>query len=464
MTLRRRLTLLAAVSVAVAIVAAAVGSYIAVRAELRGQIDDSLRAATGRFVGSTAADGLPSLERSLQQVEELPAPPPGAITAPALGDGGVFVQLIPAGGGVEQPPGSPSIPVSAADRRIAESGEGETLADATVDGQHLRVITASVGSHGAVQIGRSLSGVDDVLADLRVILVLVCLAGIGAAALIARLLAQRVLAPVADLTETAEHVAATDDLSRRIEVDREDELGRLAARFDAMLDAIEGSQQALTRSLTAQSQLIADTSHELRTPIASLRTDVESLIDHPELDPAERERRLAAVSQRAEELTALVNDVIELARGDQPADGFEELRLDELVTASIARLERLAPERAVEARLDESVIEGRPDRIARAVNNLLDNAHKYSPPEEPIEVEVGGDAVIVRDHGPGLTPDEVEHAFDRFWRGAGSRPAVGSGLGLAIVRQVAESHGGEASAANANGGGAEFRLSFRSDS
>jgi two-component system sensor histidine kinase MprB len=124
----------------------------------------------------------------------------------------------------------------------------------------------------------------------------------------------------------------------------------------------------------------------------------------------------------------------------------------------VARLERLAPERPVEASLEQSVIEGRPDRIARAVNNLLDNANKYSPPGRPIEVAVAGGEVIVRDHGPGLADDELEHAFDRFWRGAGSRETAGSGLGLAIVRQVADSHGGEASVTNANGGGAEFRL------
>jgi two-component system sensor histidine kinase MprB len=104
------------------------------------------------------------------------------------------------------------------------------------------------------------------------------------------------------------------------------------------------------------------------------------------------------------------------------------------------------------------VIDGRPDRIARAINNLLDNAHKYSPPDEPIEVEVADGTVIVRDHGPGLAAEELEHAFDRIWRGAGSRRTTRSGLGLAIVRQVAESHGGDATAANANGGGAEFRL------
>jgi two-component system, OmpR family, sensor histidine kinase MprB len=453
-TLRRRLTLLAAISVAVAIVAAAVASYVAVRTELRDQVDDSLHGATARFASIAPPSGLPTL----QQLETGPAPPAGTIAAPALGGDDVFVQLISPSGSAERPPEGPGIPVSEADRQIAETGQGENLTDATINGEHMRVLTAPAGDRGAVQIGRSLSGVDDVLANLRVILVIVCLAGIGAAALIARLLAQRMLAPVHDLTETADHVAATDDLSRRIEVDRSDEIGRLATRFNAMLDAIEGSQEALTQSLTAQSQLVADASHELRTPIASLRTDVESLIQHPELADDERARRLDAVSDRIDELTALVNDVIELARGDQPAGALEDVRLDEVVAESVERLERLAPGRPVEASLERSVVEGRPDRIARAVNNLLDNADKYSPAGRPIEVRVVGGEVIVRDHGGGLSDDELAHAFDRFWRGAGSRETAGSGLGLAIVRQVAEAHGGVASVANANGGGAEFRL------
>jgi two-component system, OmpR family, sensor histidine kinase MprB len=453
-TLRRRLTLLAAISVAVAIVVAAVASYVAVRTELRDQVDDSLRETVTRFEQRVSAGAPPSLD----QLQSLPAPPPGAIAITGGPENGAFIQLIDPSGQTQQLPGGPTIPVSSADREIAASGQGESLTDATVNDRHLRVLTVPVADQGAVQIGRSLEGVDDVLANLRVILVIVCLAGVGAAALIARLLALRVLAPVRDLTETADHVAATDDLSRRIEVDREDEIGRLATRFNAMLDAIESSQESLTHSLTAQSQLVADASHELRTPIASLRTDVESLIEHPELPEGERARRLDAVSERIEELTALVNDVIELARGDQPAGEAEDVRLDEVVAESVARLRRLAPERPVEASLEQSVIEGRPDRIARAVNNLLDNANKYSPAGRPIQVVVADGEVIVRDHGPGLAPDELEHAFDRFWRGAGSRETAGSGLGLAIVRQVAEAHGGEASVANANGGGAEFRL------
>jgi two-component system sensor histidine kinase MprB len=453
-TLRRRLTLLAAISVAVAIIVAAVASYVAVRSQLRDQVDDALHESAPRLEQVAESGVLPPAS----QIPNLPAPPPGAIAIASGGPNGVLIQRITPGGQTDQPAGAPSIPVSSADQEIADSGQGENLADATVDGQHYRVLTIPVGDHGAVQVGRSLEGVDDVLANLRVILVIVCLAGIGVAALIARLLAQRVLAPVHDLTETADHVAATDDLSRRIEVDRSDEIGRLATRFNAMLDAIEGSQEALTDSLTAQSQLVADASHELRTPIASLRTDVESLIQHPELADDERARRLDAVSDRIDELTALVNDVIELARGDQPAGALEDVRLDEVVAESVERLERLAPARRVEASLERSVVEGRPDRIARAVNNLLDNADKYSPAGRPIEVRVAGGEVVVRDHGPGLSDDELAHAFDRFWRGAGSRETAGSGLGLAIVRQVAESHDGLASVANANGGGAEFRL------
>jgi two-component system, OmpR family, sensor histidine kinase MprB len=454
MSLRRRLTLLAAVSVAVAIIAAAAGSYIAVRSELRDQVDDALHELVPRVEALTHRGTPPNLN----EIRNLPAPPPGALAVPPGGGDFRFVQLIAPGGQTQQEPGAPSLPVSAAAQAIADSGQGENLANATINGSDFRVLTVPAGDQGAVQIGRSLEGIDDVLANLRVILVILSLAGVGLAALVARLLAQRVLAPIAELTETAEHVAATDDLTRRIEVDRGDEIGRLATRFNAMLDAIETSQEALTKSLTAQSQLVADTSHELRTPIASLRTDVESLIEHPELPSEERGRRLAAVSERVEELTALVNDVIELARGDQPEAALEAVRLDEVVAESVERLERLAPERPVEASLSESVVEGRPDRIGRAVNNLLDNANKYSPAGRPIEVAVADGEVIVRDHGPGLADDELEHAFDRFWRGAGSRETAGSGLGLAIVRQVAEAHGGEASVANANSGGAEFRL------
>jgi two-component system sensor histidine kinase MprB len=104
------------------------------------------------------------------------------------------------------------------------------------------------------------------------------------------------------------------------------------------------------------------------------------------------------------------------------------------------------------------VVEGRADRLSRAVNNLLDNARKYSPATQPIEVAVADREVTVRDHGPGIPPNELEHVFDRFYRGAGSRHEAGSGLGLAIVRQVADAHGGEVTVESAPATGTVFRL------
>jgi two-component system, OmpR family, sensor histidine kinase MprB len=456
MSLRRRLILLAAGAAAIAVIAGAVGSYVAVRNELRGQVDDQLErlADSPPTVAGLTSDGIPSevIRRRLSELtEEAPAPGPlGEVT---------FVQRIDAAG---EPTvllqRGPAPPVTSAEREIASSGEGEAFADIDVGAEHLRVLTAALPGGGAIQIADSLEGVDDVLARLRLALLVVVAGGVALAMGLAWILSRTVIGPIAGLTEAAEHIGETQDLSRRIPAPGEDELGRLAARFNAMLDTIERSQEALATSVTAQRQLVADASHELRTPVASLRTDIESLLQHPELPADERTRVLADVDLRIEELTALINDVIELARGDEPDRRVEAVRLDEVVAECVARMRNLSPPREITLSSEASVVEGRADRIARAVNNLLDNARKYSPPDSPIEVSVADGDVTVRDHGNGIPAAELEHVFDRFYRGADSRHEAGSGLGLAIVRQVAESHGGEATAENAEGGGTVFRL------
>jgi two-component system sensor histidine kinase MprB len=256
------------------------------------------------------------------------------------------------------------------------------------------------------------------------------------------------------VTEAARHIARTEDLGRRIEVTSQDEVGELAARFNAMLDTLEGS-------IAAQRQLIADASHELRTPVAALRTNLEVLAEPDGLDEAERARLLDDVQAQAEELGALVADLIELARGDERSPATEDVRLDVLVREAIERAQRHAPAVEFRAELEPAVVEGVPDRLARAVNNLLDNAAGHSPAGGVVEVRAGPDGVHVRDHGDGIDPDDLPHLFDRFYRGAGARERPGTGLGLAIVRQVAEQHGGRASATDAPGGGAIFELTLR---
>jgi two-component system sensor histidine kinase MprB len=479
MSLRGRLILLSAAAVAVAICVAAVGSYIAVRGELRGQIDDALEANADVLQGVAGPDGpgppgtferrLPSRilkrlphrlrERTIGRIERLPGGEDQADTPLPPGATMIFVQGISPRGKVDRAPArGPSLPVTEVDRRVAETGEGRVLADREVDGEHVRVLTAAVGRDGAVQFARSLEGVDDVLARLRIVLALIVVGGIGLAALLAWLVSRRVIAPITELTEAAEHITETEDLSRRIEISRRDEVGRLATRFNAMLDTLRGSRAALSASVEAQRQLVADASHELRTPVASLRTDIETLIEHPYLLADDRVRILTEIDRRIEELGALIADVIELARGDEPDGAVEDVRLDELVADAVARMRRMAPGREFDARLEPCVVEARPDRLARAVNNLLDNARKYGPDAAPIEVTLTNGELAVRDHGPGIPPRELNHVFDRFYRGEGTRGESGSGLGLAIVRQVAQAHRGEVAAENAPSGGAVFRL------
>jgi two-component system sensor histidine kinase MprB len=269
-----------------------------------------------------------------------------------------------------------------------------------------------------------------------------------------------VMAPVADLTAAAEHIEATGDLDRRIDGAGDDELGRLARRFNAMLDRLGASRAALAASLRSQQRLIADASHELRTPVTSLRTNAEVLRDATDLSAADRAALLDDVVAQTEELGALVSDIIELARDGDPGAVVEDVRLDRLVEEAVERAHRHAPGIVFDMTLAPCVVAAPPDRLGRAVNNLLDNAAKHSPPGGIVEVGVARGELTVRDHGPGVAPQDAPHVFDRFYRGAGARDRPGSGLGLAIVRQVAEAHGGAVSVEEAPGGGAMFRLAL----
>ncbi len=294
---------------------------------------------------------------------------------------------------------------------------------------------------------------DSALARLRLILVLLDIGGVALAALLGRLVAGAAVAPIKRLTQATEHVTRTQDLSNRIQPAGVDEIGRLAESFNAMLDALESSMSALDASVHAQRQLVADASHELRTPVTSLRTNIEILKQESNMPVEERQRILDDVVEQIEELTLLMNDLIELGRGEQPRVGSEDVRLDLIVEEAVERARRHSPDTPFDVELGQVVLTGEPGRLARAINNLLDNAVNYSPPGSPVEIAVHDQELTVRDHGPGISATDLPHVFDRFYRGAEARGRPGSGLGLAIVRQVAEQHGGRVSAQSAPGGG-----------
>jgi two-component system sensor histidine kinase MprB len=441
-SLGARLSLAAAVAVAVAVALASVGSYFAVRAKLRGQVDQSLE---------SRVDVVDGLRKLLFQV-----PPDALGTAlppPAFGGAGGYVQLITERGSLAgHPELKPVLPVNGGARDVAAGQHEAFLADENADGTHLRVLTAPLQPGYAVQIARPLTETDHTLGSLRNLLFAITGGGVLFAALLGWLVSRTALRPVRQFTESTEAVSG-EPIGRRLDVERDDELGRLARSFNTTLEALESSVES-------QRQLVADASHELRTPIASLRTNIQVLSRANGMAADERERLMHDVVLELDELTALVADVVDLARGAQPDTLSQQLRLDELAAACVDKARRRAPSVEFVERLEPAVVRGDPNRLGRAIDNLLDNAVKWNRPGAPVEVSLVGGTLGVRDHGPGIPEADLPRVFDRFYRTSDARGLPGSGLGLAIVRQVAEAHGATVSGANAEGGGARMALAF----
>jgi two-component system sensor histidine kinase MprB len=468
MTFRRRLVLLSAVAVAAAIALASVVVYVLVRGNLRGQVDTALRGDQVKafFISTDASGSAPvALQKGVTNVSEAKAaalksekaagvrvalPPDKFGPAPGV------AQVVTAGGDVVAPAGGfPKIPLTDSTFAFVNGGKGVALKDQQVDGTHLRVLTAKLATGELLQVARPLAEVDRTLRNLRWVLAAVTAGGIGMAAALGLFVARGTLRPVRRLTDTAEHVAATQDLSRRLPEGGRDELDRLGASFNTMLAALESSREA-------QRQLVADASHELRTPLTSVRANVELLARAPDLPEDERERIVASVGDQVEELSVLIGDLVDLARPNGAgAEDIEEVRLDLLVSEAVSAARSYATGQEFIVDAQPCVVSGSRPRLYRAVRNLLDNAVKWSPPAppgEPIEIVVRDGEIIVRDHGPGIAEVDLPHIFDRFYRAPAARGLPGSGLGLAIVRQVAEAHGGSVSAEAADDGGARLRL------
>jgi two-component system sensor histidine kinase MprB len=476
-TLRSRIAAVASVSVALAVLAAAIGLYVAVRSDLRGEVDSALRARAQGFPVSPAGfGGQPPGGDAGSSAQGAPHSGggggpgagggpggdgghaggfPGAVEPAPFGAASGYVQFVSRQGTVYVPGGQGSaptqLPVTAADRRIAARGTGSSLTDRSVKGTKLRVLT--VGSPaGAVLVARPLTEVEHELSRLLLILALIGVGGIVLAALLGTLVARTALAPIARFTRSTETLTGSLDLSRRLQVDGRDELARLADSFNATLDALE-------RSVQAQRHLIADASHELRTPIASLRANVQILGEAERLPAHEQEALRRDIIEELDELTALVGDVLELARGASAQGPPDDVRLDELVEAAVRRARRRGDVR-YELSVEPTVVAGAADRIARAVSNLVDNARKWSPAGSLVEITLKDAVLEVRDRGPGFEEGDLAFVFDRFYRASDARKLSGSGLGLAIVRQAAESSGGFVEARNADGGGALLRVGF----
>jgi two-component system sensor histidine kinase MprB len=454
MTLRRRFTLAVAGAVAAVALAITAVAFIVVRADLQNQVKHELRQQAA------------AVERLARHYHgHIPA---GWVPRDSGGFGAssAYAQVVTARGAVRAPAGDAGLlPGTAAAAQVAAGQRASYYAQATINGVHAMVLTTPVAPGLAVQLAVPLSAVDQELGRIGATLALLSAAGVGLAALAGWGVARAGLAPVGRLAAVAEQVTATGDPGRRVEVDRADELGRLAASFNTMLGALQ-------RSLAAQRQLVSDASHELRTPLTSLRINSELLAAEPGLPEAERQEILDRVVAQVAELGQLVAGVTELARGDSiPRDppggsprgdplGRGEVNFAEVVAAALAGARRDWPRATFTADLEPCLVRGHAERLKTAVRNLLDNAAKFGPPGGPVEVRLQAGELTVRDHGPGIPAGDLPRVFDRFYRAAPARGVPGSGLGLSIVRQVAAGHGGTVRAEQAAGGGTlvRFRL------
>lgn len=457
MSFRTRLGLLVAASVAVGVLAVSGVALWIARAEARSALDRKL---DDRVAVLVASGGRLPERRGVQFFGRF---------VPR----DVLVQIVAPNGAVVYA-SDEVLPVAPADLAVANGRARRHRTDVSADGVRLRVLTVPVAPVGALMVASPLDEVDANVAGLRNALAVVAAIGVAGAGLLGFLVAGRAIRPVRRLTDAARNVAQTQDLDQPIELERDDELGELARSFNAMLEA-------LAQSRAQQHRLVTDAGHELRTPLTSIRTNIELLAraeqaaaqpppedgrgESPDaqsgLDPDERRQMLDDVLFELDQLTDLMAELIDLATDQRSLGEPTVIELPEIVAAVADRHRRRAGVEVVTS-LTPCRVEANVALVERAVSNLVDNAVKWSPPGEPIEISMVRDddqAVIqVRDRGPGIDPDLRRLVFERFFRAPEARARPGSGLGLSIVDYVARTHGGSAAVVDTDAPGATVEL------
>ncbi|MFD9376852.1 sensor histidine kinase [Streptomyces sp. NPDC059999] len=441
--LRTRLALAVTSAVALVAVGVCTAAFFVVRGALYDQLDLSLTQSARLAAQRNPDSGPDTLAGECR-----------FLAAPACAE---VVPVDPA----KDPARPYMLPVDAGTRAVAAGRRAPYYTSIVHAGHPTRMLTTDYTKGQALQVALRADTVEAGISDAARWLVVIGAAGVLLAAVLGYWVSRTGLAPLTRLTATAERIAATRDPRHRIELPppgREDEITRLAGTFNTMLGELE-------QSVTAQRRLVADASHELRTPLTALRTNAELLARGERLTTEQRERASLALGRQLREVTGLVNDLIELARDEEPQPLVEQVRLGRLVEhcVQVARAHWASVPIVVRS-IDEVVVPGVPARLSRLLGNLLDNAAKFSPAGVPVEVELtvlaGRPELTVRDHGPGIAPQDLPYVFDRFYRAGAARALPGSGLGLAMARQIARAHAAELTAEAAPGGGALFRLTF----
>ncbi|HHC07710.1 MAG TPA: HAMP domain-containing histidine kinase [Actinobacteria bacterium] len=339
--------------------------------------------------------------------------------------------------------------------RVAEQGGWATT---HLDGTEVGLVAARWrnpgGARGVAVVAQPTAAIAGDVVGIMVFLGISGTVTLLLAAVAGWLVAGRALRPLRELVATTDEIGATGDLGRRLPPNpSRDEVGRLTRSFNTMLDRLEASQRELAAALDAQRRFVADASHELRSPLTTIRSNAGFLAERPDVAPDDRAEAIADIQAEADRMSALVDDLLALARGE--AGRLGPRAPVDVAALAAAEARRLGVPVAVEAEGTPRVV-GDEEALGRVLRILVDNAAKHGAP--PIRVTIrnrpGWVVVAVTDAGPGFPPEALGRVFDRFYRADPARSGPGTGLGLAIARALVAAHGGTISAANDPAGGA----------
>lgn len=449
-SLASRVTLLTTMAVGLSVAFVALGAFATVRVQMTQSLDDSLLERARSAASSSAISELIS--------SDLPST--------ALGAADVRIAIITQKGKVITADDGPLIKLGTPEEMVWSGERAYSIRTVPSDNEAFRVVAVPATGGQTLVLAQSMESQQEVLHELGTVMLIFGFAGVITAALAGWIVALNGLRPVRKLTAAAERIARTEDLTP-LQVEGDDEIARLATAFNSMLLALAASRDR-------QRQLVADAGHELRTPLTSLRTNLDLLAqaefsraEHsrngqaaPGLPPEARRELLHDVRAQIEELTTLIGDLVELARDEPMTHIVEEVDLADVIDRAVARVRRRAPGAAFDVHATSWWVYGESVGLERAVTNLLDNAAKWGPLDGTITVTLAHGTLTVDDEGPGISPADQPHVFERFYRSEESRAMPGSGLGLSIVAQVAERHAGSVRATNSPRGGARLSMTL----
>jgi two-component system sensor histidine kinase MprB len=362
-------------------------------------------------------------------------------------------QVISPTGEVRIALGEVDLPISVKALIIANNPEGGTARSTiTIDSVKYRMLVVPLARVGALQLAININDVEEAKRGIRIWMFGLGAAGIIAAALAGWWAARRTAKPIQQLVNAAEQIAITRQLDTTLVLQGDREVQQLATSFNTMISALQQSSQQ-------QRQLVQDASHEFRTPLTSLRANTE-LLERDTLDLQTRNAILRDIRAEVDELASLSVELTALASDQRLTEDIQDVSLRDAAHDIAGRAARRSGRTINVVAITDTVVQARPSQLERAVSNLVDNALKFCPTAQPIEITILGKTIAVVDHGPGVADADKLLVFDRFYRATATRALPGSGLGLAIVKQFADDHQASVVVTDTVGGGATISITF----